>query len=178
MKYICTKQEPNPDNDIPPKEIFVFPKHLEFDVIAPLLNVIRNQTWGNWRRIPRPIISAGSITNVSGSFVFSSKQDPELISSVDHDLELFKKQLNNVCKYIVVKGYKDYDETEVEEIYIFPSDINHDCFYEAINNQDEFRKIISGGFVNIDLVCQGHSESLGVKSRSEDTVLLKKEISI
>ena len=32
------------------------------------------------------------------AFVFSSKQDPELISSVDHDLELFKKQLNNVCQ--------------------------------------------------------------------------------
>ena len=174
MKYICTRQEPNPDNHIPPKEIFVFPKHLEFDDIAPLLNVIRNQTWGNWRRVPRTIMSAGTVVNVSGSFVFSSRPDTTLIASADLDLELFKKQLNNVCKYIVVKEHGN----GLEEIYVFPKDINHDCFYEAINNQDEFRKIISGGFVNIDLVCQGHSESLGVKSRSEDTVLLKKEISI
>ena len=71
----------------------------------------------------------------------------------------------------------DVDDSEVEgsnaiqEIYVFPKAVHHDCFYEAINNQDEYRALVSAGFVDSDLNCHGSSETLGVKSRPEDTKL-------
>lgn len=177
MKYICTKTDPDPDNPNGEKEIFLFPEHLEFADVSPLIRIIRNQTYGNWKRINRNILSHGSVRN--NVFISSLiKTDPPLITMAEADAELYKKQLTSVCKYIVVKVYLGYEETEVEEIYIFPSIVNHNCFYEAINNQDDYREIVSAGFVDKNLTCQGYSESLGVKSRPEDTKLLKKEMSI
>ena len=186
MKYVVTKQDPYPEESAPGiKEIFLFPKHLEFDVIIPLLGAIKNENYGNWHRVRREAISTGSMIN--GVFTAMEKSSigghSELVTDTkpiasEMDADLFKKQISYDCKYIVVKTqYADEVEDVVEEIYVFPKAVHHDCFYEIINNQDEFRKLISAGFVDSNLQCYGKSETLNVESRKEDTDLLKKQMS-
>lgn len=78
-------------------------------------------------------------------------------------------------KYIVTQ-----DENGKEEIFIFPKSQNHDCFAESVegirnqtwgNWERIFRRPISAGFTD-GVKCYGHSETLGLKSRPEDTQLL------
>lgn len=54
MKYIVTR---NLEND--KEEIFIFPKSVNHDCMAEVLEMIKNQSWGNWEREPRFPISAG-----------------------------------------------------------------------------------------------------------------------
>ena len=84
-------------------------------------------------------------------------------------------------KYIVVKVKLAL--TEVEEIYLFQKTINHDYFAENISNM---RRVVQGGRWHWDriyaepisagfkdgITCYGGSETLGLYSRPEDTVLL------
>ena len=82
-------------------------------------------------------------------------------------------------KYIVTKQ----EEGELEEIFLFPRNVNHDCMAEAlssIRNQKHGswkrirREPISAGFV-LDGKCFGESLSLRLQSRPElDTDLLNK----
>jgi hypothetical protein len=67
-----------------------------------------------------------------------------------------------------------------EEIFIFPRDVHHDCMAEALNRirsqswgdwHRVFREPIAAGFVEGGK-CVGASETLGLKSRDEDTALL------
>lgn len=80
-------------------------------------------------------------------------------------------------KYIVTE-----DENGVEEIFMFPKEVNHDCMMEMlarIKNQTwgdwhrVFRKAVSAGFTD-GIICWGESETLGIKSRKEvDALLIK-----
>lgn len=82
-------------------------------------------------------------------------------------------------KYIVVELNGE------EQIFIFPKSVDHDRMMEAIgairmgsernwNRQYRDSDAISAGFV-VNGCCQGHSETLQLKSRDEvDTALLRK----
>lgn len=59
MKYIVTEREEN-GNRI--EEIFVFDCNINHDAYAELVGKFKNQTWGNWKRVPRKPISAGFVT--------------------------------------------------------------------------------------------------------------------
>lgn len=83
-------------------------------------------------------------------------------------------------KYITTK-----DEEGKEELFAFPSSINHDAMAEVLNhiknqthgNWKRVRRTpISAGFI-IGNSCTGKSESLGLKSRPEDTILWKEQLS-
>lgn len=70
-----------------------------------------------------------------------------------------------------------------EELFMFPSDIDHDAMAEVlgyIKNQTHgnwrrvFRKPVAAGFVSGGK-CHGKSETLGLSARPEDTALLAKQ---
>jgi hypothetical protein len=78
-------------------------------------------------------------------------------------------------KYIVTK-----QENGIEEIFVFPREVHHDCIAEVIcriRNQSfgEWQRIyrdpVSAGFVEGGK-CVGMSESLNLRSRQQDTALL------
>ena len=80
-------------------------------------------------------------------------------------------------KYIVT-----LDESDKEEMFIFPMSVNHDVFagcVERMKNQSHgswvrvTRDVISAGFTD-GVTCWGRSETLNMHSRpNEDTLLLK-----
>ena len=77
-------------------------------------------------------------------------------------------------KYIVIK---DCQYTLREKIFLFPDAEMHSDFYSTIKNADMV--LVSGGFVKMvddGVYCTGESISLRVRSRKEDTDLLRKEI--
>lgn len=78
-------------------------------------------------------------------------------------------------KYIVTKT-----EDDKEEIFIFPKSVNHDCMMEVLsriknqtggNWERVRRKAVSAGFT-AGVKCYGCSETLGLKSRQEDSELI------
>lgn len=82
-------------------------------------------------------------------------------------------------KYVVLKerdGTTDKDGRFIdsENIYVFPNNVVHKDFVSSMSTR---RRCLGAGFVvnNHDGThwCNGESESLGIKSRPEDTVLLK-----
>lgn len=86
-------------------------------------------------------------------------------------------------KYITAKK-----EDGLEELFLFPRHINHDCMAEVLsyiknqtygNWEREYREIVSAGFVTGNLTCYGASESLGFCAREkEDTELLRKQFNL
>lgn len=78
-------------------------------------------------------------------------------------------------KYIVT------ERNGIEEMFVFPDTINHDCMAEVINriknnSQGNWyrvpRRPISAGFITVDGECYGRSETLNLNSRGvTDTVL-------
>ena len=79
-------------------------------------------------------------------------------------------------KYVVVNS-----EEQGEQLFIFPKNINHDSFAETLsyikfgdekNWKRIFRETISAGFTD-GQTCYGKSETLGLSSCKEDTLLLK-----
>lgn len=84
-------------------------------------------------------------------------------------------------KYITTK-----DEAGKEEVFLFPRNVHHDCMAEMlgfIKNQTGgnwgrvYREPVSAGFVDGNMNCYGHSESLKLKSRPvEDTGILMKQM--
>ncbi len=82
-------------------------------------------------------------------------------------------------KYIVTKC-----EEGVEEIFVFPSKVHHDAMMEmleGIKNHTHrpwnriYRAPVSAGFISSEGKCYGESETLGLKSRPEDTTLFKNQ---
>jgi len=82
-------------------------------------------------------------------------------------------------KYICTK-----QENGVEEIFTFPKTVDHDAMAEVLGRIKDstrgnwsrvWREPISAGFVGIDNCCHGKSETLGLESRDEDTILLAKQ---
>jgi hypothetical protein len=87
-------------------------------------------------------------------------------------------------KYIVIQD----PETKQEKIFIFPRFINHNDYYDLTKYIKIYKgrdwerpfidwEAVSAGFVNISssegLICEGYSETLGLKSRpAEDLFLL------
>lgn len=80
-------------------------------------------------------------------------------------------------KYIVTKNEKG-----TEEIFVFPSRYNHDdmayivCYLKSFSTpfdwERHYKEPIAAGFTD-GKVCQGYSETLGLKSRGEiDAALL------
>ncbi len=57
MKYIVTKNEEGEE------EIFTFPRSVNHDCMSEVLNKVKNQTWGDWRRVRREVVSAGFINS-------------------------------------------------------------------------------------------------------------------
>lgn len=73
------------------------------------------------------------------------------------------------------------DDEGKEELFLFNRSINHDAMAEVlgyIKNQTGGnwkrvrRKPVAAGFVDASGKCHGKSETLGLKSRPEDTKLL------
>ena len=79
MKYIVTEHE-----DFG-KEIFIFPKTVNHDVMMENISHMRNRTHGSWKRIDRTPVSAGFVvdgrcTGKSESLHLASKpEDTELL---------------------------------------------------------------------------------------------------
>ena len=80
-------------------------------------------------------------------------------------------------KYIATKT-----GDEQEEIFVFPNSVDHDAMAEVlgcIKNhtydpwERVFREPVSAGFVSHDGKCYGESVTLRLKSRIEDSILLK-----
>lgn len=85
-------------------------------------------------------------------------------------------------KYITTRT-----EEGLEEIFIFPKNVNHSYMAEALEGikKDEgrswsrvFRKPIAAGFIDSNLRCHGRSQSLGLDSRPEDTALIKRQFDL
>ena len=55
MKYIVMRNETDEE------EIFLFPRHIDHDCMAEVLGRIKNQSFGNWHRVFRQLVSAGFI---------------------------------------------------------------------------------------------------------------------
>lgn len=55
MKYIVMKSESEEE------EIFLFPRHIDHDCMAEVLGRIKNQSFGNWHRVLRQLVSAGFV---------------------------------------------------------------------------------------------------------------------
>jgi hypothetical protein len=83
MKYIVTED----DNDV--REIFIFPKSVNHDVMAENISRMRDKTYGEWKRVTRTPISAGFI-NEFGVYgksetlgLVSCKSDNELLKELN-----------------------------------------------------------------------------------------------
>ena len=55
MKYIVTKTEDGTE------EIFLFPKSVNHKMFSESVYAIKDQSYGNWKRIRREVVSAGFI---------------------------------------------------------------------------------------------------------------------
>ena len=79
-------------------------------------------------------------------------------------------------KYVVVKS-----KEQGEQLFICHKDVNHDFFAEMVTRikygtdqhwERIFREVVSAGFTD-GVNCYGHSETLKLSSRPEDTALLQ-----
>lgn len=73
------------------------------------------------------------------------------------------------------------DEQGKEELFAFPRNVHHDAMAEVlgrIKNQTHgnwrrvYREPVAAGFIDAAGACVGHSETLGLVARPEDTALL------
>jgi len=87
--------------------------------------------------------------------------------------------MNNM-KYIVTVRADN-----IEEMFVFPDTINHDCMAEVLNRIKDrttgdwhrvHRTPISAGFITVEGECYGRSETLRLDSRgTTDTVMFDME---
>ena len=84
-------------------------------------------------------------------------------------------------KYICFVDEND----ENPEVFTFPRSVHHDCFAEGIDRvrskswgdwKRVYRRPISAGFVDSNNKCHGLSETLNLKSRPEDTDILRGQL--
>lgn len=135
MKLIRALFEGNP-------EVFIVSNSVDTEDFKKSLKYIRNQTWGNWERKARTIVSVEEVNNI-------------------------KEIIGKPMKYIVSD-----DEDNGKEIFIFEKTINHDCMYEVLNSgRDSFRTKVSAGFTDLK-TCYGRSETLNLESNLEDIHLI------
>lgn len=84
-----------------------------------------------------------------------------------------REKFMNQTKYIVVEN----DFVKSPSIIIFPSNISHKNMSDALK-RIRFNKVISAGFIDDFMQCFGESQTLNLKSRKEDTVLLRTMLEI
>jgi hypothetical protein len=84
MKYIVTERLTGDHEE----EIFIFPNSVDHDCMAEMLGRIKNQSWGNWERVPRVPISAGFVDPFGTCFGRSETLD---LDSREADTELLEK---------------------------------------------------------------------------------------
>jgi hypothetical protein len=78
------------------------------------------------------------------------------------------------AKYIVVANL-----FSGEKIIIFPSEIDHIQMTNAMGmGQLRYDQVVSAGRIDDFMQCYGESITLNLKSRDEDTVILKKMLNI
>lgn len=130
------------------REVFLIPSSFDIKEVADALFLIRNQTRGDWFRMQR-------LVSESKEFVLKNETLP---------FEM---------KYITTKNYLGQ-----EFIFLFSKTINHDCFYQVVNELvgdemglDTYMIVVSAGFTDLK-TCYGRSETLNKDSRSVDTDLL------
>ena len=84
-------------------------------------------------------------------------------------------------KYICFVDEND----ENPEVFVFPRSVHHDCFAKEVagirskswgNWERVYRRPISAGFVDPSNKCHGESETLNLKSRQEDTNILRGQL--
>jgi len=83
MKYICAI------NDDGEQEIFIFPDTVNHDCFYEGVTALRNQTWGEWKRIFREVISAGFVDKDLKCYGESETLNVE--SRGEEDTKLLKK---------------------------------------------------------------------------------------
>jgi len=86
MKYICTV------DDIGREEIFTFSNNIDHDTFHEGVTALRNQTWGDWERIFRSLISAGFVSKELECY--GKSETLKIESRGDKDTELLKKQFS------------------------------------------------------------------------------------
>jgi len=86
MKYICTKDEDGEE------EIFTFPRSVDHDCMAEMLNKIKNHSTGNWKRVRRKPVSAGFVNDMG--YCFGESITLDIKSRGDVDTEILLKQMN------------------------------------------------------------------------------------
>lgn len=168
MKFVIMK-DPNGDHDF-----FAFPNTVKLDDFLECVRFIRNQTYGNWTRIHRSLVTHGTLDSN-----FEINECPE--EFVEEVKKLKEAFVYVGFKFITTRIETLKGETNVFEMFLFPSHINHDCFGESILQMDDYRQKISAGFVRKGqrhtLECYGSSESLDLKCRvNEDNVLIQLQL--
>ncbi len=154
------------------QDVVIFPDTLSHKAVAEEVARIRNQTFGNWRRVIRRPVSAGL---VDAQWLCSGGCDELGLKAQAQDAESM-----HGLKYLVMR-----DEAGVEVVFLFSKRIHHDAMAERLEGIEEgtgsdafpmFRRPVSGGLVEAGLTCAGRSETLGVGSRPEDSDLLREQM--
>ncbi len=130
------------------RELFLIPSSFADKEVADSLFLIRNQTRGYWFRMERLV-----------------SESKEFIPT--------QETLPSELKYVATKN-----ALGEEFIFLFSKTINHDCFYQVVNELvgddmgvDTYMRVMSAGFTDLK-TCYGRSETLNKDSRPEDTALL------
>jgi cold shock CspA family protein len=174
VKFITTKTEEGIE------DVFLFPRHIHHDAVAEMLEGIRCVVNGKEDWMYRRPVAAGFVTENFGCYGVSETLD--LKSRQREDTQLLKQHLTSTTS--AMKFITTQTKGGDEDVFVFPCHIDHDAMAEVLNhikNQTHGnwmrirRKPVSAGFVNEKFECHGFSETLGLKARDEDTVLLKKQ---
>ena len=86
MKYIKTQTGSGVE------EIFLFPDVVSHDCMAEVIRHIRDQTYGNWKRVPRDPVSAG-LVDANGK-CYGMSESLGLKSLGAKDTKLLKSQMS------------------------------------------------------------------------------------
>lgn len=155
------------------QDVVIFPGALGHKAVAEAVALIRDKTFGNWRRVRRAPVSAGL---VDAQWVCSGGSDELGLQAGAQDAEVMRG-----LKYLAMR-----DEDGAEGVFLFSKRIHHDAMAESLEGIEEgdgkeaypvFREPVGAGFLEGNLTCCGRSETLGKGSRPEDSVLLGKQMS-
>lgn len=135
------------------REIIIVPSEFDYKEVSDAIFRIRNNTRGNWFQMQRLVANSGQTPFIKG------------IPGTPYPSEM---------KYITTKDSKD-----LVRIFIFSKSINHDCFFQVVNDflgedvgMDNYMRRRSAGFTDFK-TCYGRSETLNLDHHSEDTNLLQ-----
>lgn len=154
-------------------DVVLFPEVLTHQAMADAVSRTRNQTFGNWRRVERKPVSAGQ---VDVHWACSGGSEALGLVAREQDSALMQS-----LKFLTMR-----DEDGRDGVFLFSKRIHHDAMAESLEGIEEgegddacpvFRRPLAGGFVEGKAACTGRSETLGIGSRPEDSVLLRRQLS-